>query len=101
MSCFESNLSLMTVNNNYFQMISFKKLYCVQDYAYSHAISLIHVSAFLHDGEKWGITACQLRGWGWARAMYSEFEHPLLPRGTLLLKVVNVRFEVFPPEVSL
>lgn len=101
MSCFESNLSLMIVNNNYFQMISFKKLYCVQDYAYSHAISLIHVSAFLHDGEKWGITARQLRGWGWARAMYSEFEHPLLPRGTLLLKVVNVRFEVFPPEVSL
>ena len=44
----------MTVNNKYFQMISFKKLYCVQNSAYSHAISLIRVSALLlieRDGE--------------------------------------------------
>lgn len=101
MSCFESNLSLMTVNNNYFQMISFKKLYCVQNSACSHAISLIRVSAFLLGGEKWGIAARKRRGWGWARAMPSVFEHPLLPRVVLLFKVVHVRFEVFPPEVSL
>ena len=40
--------------NNYFQMISFKKLYCIQDYAYSHAISLIRVSAFLLEWREMG-----------------------------------------------
>lgn len=62
--------------------------------------SLVFQLSFL-SGEKWGITTCKQRGWGWARATCSVLEHPLLPRVTLLLKVFNVRFEVFPPEVSL
>lgn len=63
MSCFASNLSLMIVNN-YFQMISFKKLYCIQDYAYSHAISPIHVSAFLLEWREMGNYSLQAEGVG-------------------------------------
>lgn len=40
-------------------------------------------------------------GAGAGRVQCPVFEHPLLPRVVLLFKVVHVRFEVFPPEVSL
>lgn len=67
----ESNLSLMTVNNNYFQMISFKKLYCIQDYAYSHAISLIHVQLSFHDGREMGELQLRQRRGGVGRVQYT------------------------------